>query len=381
MAFGLATQQSHALGKTPKGYGTAEGRKKAKKKYDEPGKLKKTPNPGNLKSEKLAFVDALPALTGLASGYGPGRSVAEETAAAIAPEGRVHRSANIARNAAVIGAPLGGLAAMALSKKYDLPGRIGNFVARKFPAGLIAEPAVEKELVNLGVPGVAAIVGSLGGGALTGGAVGGLQRLRGPVHQTRKGPDDEGYNAKMGSILVRLTKTAREQAGEKEDAETGDENEPQITKAADDGGVNGGFSTNQYSGVMNPPPMVYKSGIPPFQDPPVKTSGSGAPSEKSAGVLGEVEGQAARKPGLKIQLPGALVGLADDAYILARNYQRMHGEKEAAAGFTPQSQLNSSKAVGAPKLSTPPGPSIAQIAKPPGYGRPISGAAKGNHII
>lgn len=378
MAFGLATQQSHALGKTPKGYGTAEGRKKAKKKYDEPGKLKKTPNPGNLKSEKLAFVDALPALTGLASGYGPGRSVAEETAAAIAPEGRVHRSANIARNAAVIGAPLGGLAAMALSKKYDLPGRIGNFVARKFPAGLIAEPAAEKELVNLGVPGVAAIVGSLGGGALTGGAVGGLQRLRGPVHQTRKGPDDEGFNAKMGSILVRLTKTAREQVGEKEDAETGDENEPQTTKAAE----NEGFSTNQYSGVMNPPPMVYKSGIPPFQDPPVKTSGSGAPSEKSAGVLGEVEEQAAR-PSLKLQLPGALVGLADDAYILARNYQRTQREKEAAAatGLTPQSRLNSSKAIGAPKLSTPPGPSIAQIAKPTGYGRPISGAAKGNHII
>lgn len=38
MAWGLATQQAHALGKTPKGYGTAEGRREAKRKYDEPKK-------------------------------------------------------------------------------------------------------------------------------------------------------------------------------------------------------------------------------------------------------------------------------------------------------------------------------------------------------
>lgn len=36
MAFALATQQSHASGHTPKGYGTPEGKKTAKKKYSEP---------------------------------------------------------------------------------------------------------------------------------------------------------------------------------------------------------------------------------------------------------------------------------------------------------------------------------------------------------
>ena len=35
-AWAIATQQSHAAGKTPAGYGTAEGRKTAKKKYDKP---------------------------------------------------------------------------------------------------------------------------------------------------------------------------------------------------------------------------------------------------------------------------------------------------------------------------------------------------------
>lgn len=35
-AFAIATQQSHAIGKSPKGYGTAEGRRTAKAKYDSP---------------------------------------------------------------------------------------------------------------------------------------------------------------------------------------------------------------------------------------------------------------------------------------------------------------------------------------------------------
>lgn len=35
-SWAIATQQAHKLGKTPKGYGTAEGKREAKKKYDEP---------------------------------------------------------------------------------------------------------------------------------------------------------------------------------------------------------------------------------------------------------------------------------------------------------------------------------------------------------
>ncbi len=54
MAFALATDQGHATGKTPKKYGTLEGRKRAKQKYDKPRKeYVKTPNPGNLETPKL----------------------------------------------------------------------------------------------------------------------------------------------------------------------------------------------------------------------------------------------------------------------------------------------------------------------------------------
>lgn len=55
-AFAIATQQSHALGKSPKSYGTLEGRETAKAKYDTPKDDKKTANPGNLSSPKMASV-------------------------------------------------------------------------------------------------------------------------------------------------------------------------------------------------------------------------------------------------------------------------------------------------------------------------------------
>lgn len=53
-AFALATQQMHSLGKSPKGYGTAEGRATAKAKFDTPKDDKKTANPGHLESPKMA---------------------------------------------------------------------------------------------------------------------------------------------------------------------------------------------------------------------------------------------------------------------------------------------------------------------------------------
>jgi len=53
-AFAIATQQSHAVGKSPKSYGTIEGRTTAKAKYDTPKDDKKTANPGKLESSKMA---------------------------------------------------------------------------------------------------------------------------------------------------------------------------------------------------------------------------------------------------------------------------------------------------------------------------------------
>lgn len=52
-AFAIATQQGHATGHTPKGYGTAEGRREAKAKFDTPKNDVQKANPGNLDSPKL----------------------------------------------------------------------------------------------------------------------------------------------------------------------------------------------------------------------------------------------------------------------------------------------------------------------------------------
>jgi hypothetical protein len=52
-AFAIATQQMHALGKGPKGYGTAEGKRVAKAKFDTPKDDVKASNPGHLKSRKM----------------------------------------------------------------------------------------------------------------------------------------------------------------------------------------------------------------------------------------------------------------------------------------------------------------------------------------
>jgi hypothetical protein len=56
-AFAIATQQGHKLGKNPKGYGTKQGKRTAKRKFNKPRKeYVKTPNPKGLESPKMAGV-------------------------------------------------------------------------------------------------------------------------------------------------------------------------------------------------------------------------------------------------------------------------------------------------------------------------------------
>ncbi len=57
-AFAIATQQAHATGESPKGYGTSKGRHEAKEKYKTPSDDKKTADPGGIgkRMEKDAFI-------------------------------------------------------------------------------------------------------------------------------------------------------------------------------------------------------------------------------------------------------------------------------------------------------------------------------------
>jgi hypothetical protein len=229
----------HAIGKTPKGYGTSKGKSVARAKYPNKKGYVKTPNPGNLESTKMAaFVAeiqtmgfypgkkkeaysvseysgplsygkfkmesqippyrhppvktagppssgkekrAFIGLTGVAAGFYPGKNIAGEAAAATAPEGRVTRSENIARNLAIVGGPLGGLAGLAAAKKYNLAGHLGRAVG-----GHLGWEEM-KALQQYGVPFGAGAMGSMAGGAVVGGGVGLAQRLRGPLHSKKEG--------------------------------------------------------------------------------------------------------------------------------------------------------------------------------------------------
>jgi hypothetical protein len=47
-SFAIATQQAHATGHTPQGYGTSEGKREAKEKYDSPkSEYKQTADPSH----------------------------------------------------------------------------------------------------------------------------------------------------------------------------------------------------------------------------------------------------------------------------------------------------------------------------------------------
>lgn len=126
---------------------------------------------------KLSFG---PELAGLVAGYYPGKNVAGEVAAATAPEGRVTRSENIARQLAIGAAPLGGLAGLALAKKHNLAGHVGRAAAQHLDLNTI------RQLQQYGVPLAAGVGGSLAGGAAAGLGTGAIQQLRGPLRKKRE---------------------------------------------------------------------------------------------------------------------------------------------------------------------------------------------------
>lgn len=156
--------------------------------------LKKEKDGTLFKYTKQAEVEAIPALLGLAAGYRPGRNVAGETAAALSPRGRVTRGENIARQAAIIGAPLGGLGAMALARRYGAVPRLLNALGQHFPKGLIADPHVERQIVEIISPFVLGVGGSALGGLATGAGTGLVQQLRGPLYAEKQAGEGSGGN-------------------------------------------------------------------------------------------------------------------------------------------------------------------------------------------
>lgn len=144
-------------------------------------------------------------LGGIAAGMSTGRNLAGDTAAEIAPHGRKTRSESMARALGWIGAPAGGLAALALAHKLHLGKHVTNQLMKHLPA----EAAVAAGALSHGAAGMA---GASVGGLATGAGVGLAQKLRGEPKgwENRKHGEDKAAVSKdmvNEAVLGRLART------------------------------------------------------------------------------------------------------------------------------------------------------------------------------
>lgn len=456
-AFAIATQQSHSLGKSPKGYGTSKGREEAKEKYETPHDDKKKANPGNLDSPKLA------ALFDEAVKIG---AISDQQAQAA-----LDRYETLERNKPTMGqvARYGALGAVS----GPAIGMLGDAISGK-PTG-----------------GVRGHLGRAVTGALSMGAVplvrGHLDR-QAEKHTLKKylverepelnagklsapfEPVEKAANAPPG-LLRRALRVANELADEVDTRVAQNVGQEAVKsthghlreKEKDSGSgitparawgasetvdlVKGAFATSAYSADLGPWNIPQKSFQPGFRLPnlrkavqhepqQIKTSGAGdvidsidyyaerpdvpysVPLRTAfGGLVGATGGASAAMLAGKHPLVGAVPGAAVIGALSYAGTKKMNErlkQKEAAGaptrgGFlmssevppfrapqlraavqkqpqqivtklssatTPLGRLTASKRVGLPKVSAPPGPSIAQVAKPVGFGKPMPGALK-----
>jgi hypothetical protein len=132
------------------------------------------------------------------------------------------------------------------------------------------------------------------------------------------------------------------------------------------------FDTSMYSGPLSEAPFIHRSprGM-PYNPGGIKVSGPPSQGDKKhPDTDTPIADEAERKH-------ASLAGAAAFAIEAIG-----HWEAKQAAVVSPKSQLTSSQAnKAAPKTSNPSGPSIAQISKPVGFGRPLPGATKVGHLL
>jgi hypothetical protein len=263
-AFAIATQQSHALGKSPKRYGTVEGRREARAKYTTPKDDVRTANPGSLNSPKLAAAPLRAKLKLLGS-----------VALASIGASAMDRSSDAAIDKAI--------GAYQHRKKTKQASSFVDEIQK-----MARERFRDQVKVGQGIDGMDFF-------------------------------GDEDMESSYDRIQPSSIPPLRV---------------PSLKKKA-------GFAVSQYSGPLSHGAIPSVSYIPPFTRPPLRKV-SATEVEKTA--------YSASGTG-KVHLPGM---------------RKMP---------TPAGSLAASKGV-ATVPATPPGPSIAQISKPSGFGKPMPGAVK-----
>lgn len=147
---------------------------------------------------------------GLLAGHGTGKSLAGQTAAAIAPLGKKLRTEEKARRAAIFTGPVAGLAALAVARKYGLAQRLAKALAKKAPKGLVASPELERKAVELATPFVTGFGATTLGGIATGAVAGAISRIgaeKKPGQQT-DGKAMKGSATKSAALKPLMVKQA-----------------------------------------------------------------------------------------------------------------------------------------------------------------------------
>lgn len=334
MAFALATQQSHAKGKTPKGYGTRTGKIVAKAKYDQPKKeYTGTANPQNLKTPKLSDK----------------------------PKTRWTGKRLVKAGVA------GGLA-MAEDKKPS------DFDPKQLKAGI----EVEKEHGNdpiwarqIAMDHLTEIPDY-------------YTRLKKMEAEEKRG---EGTQAKIREFLLKHPSPSDKQVHAFAQSLSINEHRleeiiysmlaKELKKTARaafaDEVMKLSYAVSQYSGPLSYGSFRQASYIPPFRSPQLKTAGP--PGQKKTAAWG------------KGHTLAALTAAGFGGGMLLRQAVRQREKKKKkvsmvrdrlkeAEALSPATRLAQSQQVGQPRLSAPPGPSIAQVAKPKGFGQVLPGAGK-----
>lgn len=125
-------------------------------------------------------------------------------------------------------------------------------------------------------------------------------------------------------------------------------------------GVGAGMTTSQYSGPLSYGPFKMTSGIPPFRRPAMTKSDESL--DAADWMVGVNKEGSARVREWELELLEEL------------------GQKEASGAamgaMSPAGKLQATQRVGAPKTTGFAGPSIADISKPQGFGKPLPGAQK-----
>jgi hypothetical protein len=427
-AFAIATQQSHALGKSPKGYGTPEGRSTAKGKYPTPKDDKKTANPGGLDSPKLAFADELSKialverLVRLGATDVPGtprlmmrqrspeelanlqQSVTDSWDKAVAPakvkatafahkvptekgkamtEAALHGLIDNPEALALLPVPLPGVALGATVAKHGLENLIDRYAPLQkaaFNAGggylldQVGKPKVRTRSVE---PPEASLKVAMFPTTPTPMGTTGMQAQKQLMKSQQVGTTDDKNSVQFKPLNQTGTKVpgvANSASGVKMAAAL-------MAKWAFGStgfGPTGGVFRPQYESYQGTTPIA----SPVVMDPRIKHGGNCPPSTKKvafsqsgfgqATSLGAYGGNGGYHESYQGQTPIPSAVVMDPRIKRAGEALR----KAASIPLTPQGRLSSSSREGKPKSTGFGGPSIASVSKPVGFGSALPGASK-----